>query len=740
MKNRLAGSSSMPRTISLGLLGVAVISLSACRKSGEESPTRYTSLAAAVEAKALDRRIVEELSKSGRVPVLVTLNFKLPPLELNPERRITTQQENWLNAVRKELQPLKDALAKRHTGLESLMQFDSLPIVYVQVNRAELLLGLLNDSMVLSVVPDMQSEYLLGESLPLIRATNARAARARGGGVGIALIDSGVDTTNTFFGTCPAGAIGCSVVASEDIGADDGALDNVGHGTNMAATILGVAPAASLVVFDAGSGMSPVRDSNAIAALNRVLALRTSFNIRVANMSFGHDARSWSGFCSGRDPYVAVFAMLRSVGIAPVVASGNAGGTAANYVDGMDRPACMPGAVSVGAVYDSSTAGKMHANCTDTVAVVDAIPCFSQSDPHLTVLAPGAEIDVLMATKLTGTSLSAALISGSVATLAAFRPAMTVAQIESSLTSNGPSVLDARNSVTRRRVDVLAMLDSAAGPSHDAFANARAIVGGVSSVEGSNFLATKEPGEPNHASIAGGASIWFKWTSSYTGPAKILTAGTNFDHVIAVYTGASVNALTELAHDAPPIPPTPMPAPASVNFNAVAGTTYRIAIDGQPISGLLQRGTARLTLNGPPVNNQFIDALPLSLNTMTTGLNVGASREAGEIEHCGNDGGASVWYKFQAPSTSSFTVDTGLTLMRCVDVWKAVIPTQTPAPLSMFSLQKVAGALWSTPDDTTTATFSGTAGTTYFIAVDGISSEQPPYQAPAIGQFSIVIR
>jgi hypothetical protein len=163
-----------------------------------------------------------------------------------------------------------------------------------------------------------------------------------------------------------------------------------------------------------------------------------------------------------------------------------------------------------------------------------------------------------------------------------------------------------------------------------------------------------------------------------------------------------------------------------------------IAVDGQAIVGLLQRGTARLTLNGPPTNNQLSGAIPLTLNTMATGLNVGASREVGEVEHCGNDGGASVWYTFQPATTATFTVDTGSTMMRCVDVWQATgsTPPQTP---SQFALQKVAGSMWSTPDDTTIATFSGTAGTTYFIAVDGISSEQPPYTAPSIGQFSIVV-
>jgi hypothetical protein len=80
-------------------------------------------------------------------------------------------------------------------------------------------------------------------------------------------------------------------------------------------------------------------------------------------------------------------------------------------------------------------------------------------------------------------------------------------------------------------------------------------------------------------------------------------------------------------------------------------------------------------------------------------------------------------------------VDTGMTMLRCVDVWQAGNAMAPP----QYPLQKVAGALWSTPDDTTTATFNATAGTTYFVAVDGISSEQPPFQAPSIGSFTLIV-
>ena len=55
------------------------------------------------------------------------------------------------------------------------------------------------------------------------------------------------------------------------------------------------------------------------------------------------------------------------------------------------------------------------------------------------------------------------------------------------------------------------------------------------------------------------------------------TIGSDFDTVLAIYTGNSVNALSFVAcNDGAP----PTFGPSSVTFNAVAGTVYHIAVDG----------------------------------------------------------------------------------------------------------------------------------------------------------------
>jgi uncharacterized repeat protein (TIGR01451 family) len=118
---------------------------------------------------------------------------------------------------------------------------------------------------------------------------------------------------------------------------------------------------------------------------------------------------------------------------------------------------------------------------------------------------------------------------------------------------------------------------SVAGPPNDNFANAQVVAGNMGSVTGSNIGATKEPCEPNHYGIPGGASVWYRWTAPIGGNATFDTFGSNFDTVLAVYTGNNLCSLTHIASsDDDPLGG----LQSRVSFNAVAGTTYHIAVDG----------------------------------------------------------------------------------------------------------------------------------------------------------------
>jgi thermitase len=110
---------------------------------------------------------------------------------------------------------------------------------------------------------------------------------------------------------------------------------------------------------------------------------------------------------------------------------------------------------------------------------------------------------------------------------------------------------------------------------NDNFSNARSYSGGT--VTGSNNSATKEPGEPNHAGNSGGKSVWYWWTPQTSGNVKIVTAGSNFDTLLGVYTGSAVNNLTQVtSNDDVSL----SDRTSSVIFNATAGSTYQVAVDG----------------------------------------------------------------------------------------------------------------------------------------------------------------
>lgn len=66
---------------------------------------------------------------------------------------------------------------------------------------------------------------------------------------------------------------------------------------------------------------------------------------------------------------------------------------------------------------------------------------------------------------------------------------------------------------------------------------------------GSNVNATKQAGEPAHAGNTGGRSVWWTFTAPASGQMTIHTTGSNFDTLLAVYTGSSVGALTLIASD-----------------------------------------------------------------------------------------------------------------------------------------------------------------------------------------------
>ncbi|HEU5239528.1 MAG TPA: NF038122 family metalloprotease, partial [Pyrinomonadaceae bacterium] len=134
-------------------------------------------------------------------------------------------------------------------------------------------------------------------------------------------------------------------------------------------------------------------------------------------------------------------------------------------------------------------------------------------------------------------------------------------------------------------------------PTNDNFANAQTISGCTGSVTGTNFSATSESGEPSHdppdpTSLSPSHTVWYQWQAPSSGSVTLTTAGSDFDTIIAIYTGGSINSLTRLAFNDDVDPG--VVVTSTVTFSATASTIYRIAIDGW--GG--DQGTIKLNWNG----------------------------------------------------------------------------------------------------------------------------------------------
>ena len=250
---------------------------------------------------------------------------------------------------------------------------------------------------------------------------------------------------------------------------------------------------------------------------------------------------------------------------------------------------------------------------------------------------------------------------------------------------------------------------------NDNFASAVSLAGPAGSVAGSNFGATKEPGEPAHAQVGGGRSVWYRWTAPADGVYTFTTEGASFNTVLAAYTGISVSSLGEAASN------------DDISWNdwasqislaASGGTTYSIAVDGWKASysgtasGNFTLNWASATSSGPA--NDFLGAAQVITGATgaVTGSTVGATKQTGEPAHAGNPGGASVWYSWTAPSSGNVELSTGGSSF---DTLLAVYTGTATNNLVLVGANDDIGP-GKGPSD---VVFAATAGTTYKIAVDG---------------------
>ena len=118
-------------------------------------------------------------------------------------------------------------------------------------------------------------------------------------------------------------------------------------------------------------------------------------------------------------------------------------------------------------------------------------------------------------------------------------------------------------------------LASLPSPSNDDFADATAISGGSGSVTGTNMGAGIEDGEPLYTYAESTATVWWSWTAPKSGSFAFDTHGSDFDTVLGVYTGNAADGFALVGENDDDKDYTSV-----VTFDAVAGTTYYIAVGG----------------------------------------------------------------------------------------------------------------------------------------------------------------
>ncbi|MFN8006260.1 MAG: S8 family serine peptidase [Terriglobia bacterium] len=253
-------------------------------------------------------------------------------------------------------------------------------------------------------------------------------------------------------------------------------------------------------------------------------------------------------------------------------------------------------------------------------------------------------------------------------------------------------------------------------PQNDSLATATLAPGNVdgsylTTLRGTNIAASKELGEPNHAGNPGHRSVWWNWYCQASRRVTITTEGSDFNTLLAVYTGSSVSNLTLIAaNDDDPLGG----KTSRVTFDAIAGQTYQIVVDG------FNGESGKIVLNLPAWNDYFQSPFTItgtSLGTLLPGYasNITASKDAGEPNHAGNPGGKSVWWKWIAPFSCTMTLSTaGSSFNTLLAVYTGTLPN-----LNLIT---------SNDDDplggkTSWVRFQASAGSEYLIAVDGYNGE-----------------
>ncbi len=275
-----------------------------------------------------------------------------------------------------------------------------------------------------------------------------------GAGIGVAVVDSGI---------APHRALTGKVLAAKSfVPGDTRTTDLFGHGTHIAGLIAGsgaktpsvygggVAPGAHLInvrVLNAqGSGLV----SDVLAGLDWVVANRAAYGIRIVNLSLGHPP---AGPCAV-DPLCTSVQRLVQAGLVVVASAGNRGAAPSGQLlfGTVSSPGNSPFALTVGALNTWGTATRDDDTVTsyssrgpapydvlvkpDVVAPGNKLVSLEAAGSTLAKLYPQLHVtgsSTNAYSRMSGTSMAAGVVSGSVALLLQAAPGLAPVQAKLAL-------------------------------------------------------------------------------------------------------------------------------------------------------------------------------------------------------------------------------------------------------------------------------------------------------------------
>ena len=294
---------------------------------------------------------------------------------------------------------------------------------------------LADDPQVKRVHHDRKVEGEIARTTATIGANNVHQQYGFSGvGIGVAVIDSGITPWHDDLSI--ANRQGQRVTGFVDfINNRTQKYDDWGHGTHVAGIIAGngydssgmrkaVAPNANIVALKALDGEGKGKISDIIAALDWAVANRQQYNIRIINMSLG--AGVFESYST--DPLTLAAKRAVDAGIVVVASAGNRGKAADGgpQYGAISAPANAPWVLTVGA---SSTMGTNDRR-DDTIADYSSRgPTMIDFAAKPDLVAPGtATVSLSDANSLFYLTKSAYLVSGSTSglDLGLFKPYMTL--------------------------------------------------------------------------------------------------------------------------------------------------------------------------------------------------------------------------------------------------------------------------------------------------------------------------